>query len=100
MRRSVRFTILVMTALCAGTARAALRVALIGTGLEKDKSALIDLAEVKLGEDKRIELLERGAIRTVLQEQKLSLAGLVDADQAVAAGKLLRVEVFAFVQRL
>src|SRR2546421_4297599 len=99
--RPLWITILLACDVVVGSAAsAAVRVALISTGPEKQTSSLMALAEAKLSADSRIELLDRTSIRRVLEEQKLSLSGLVDAEHAVAAGKLLRVEMFAFVQTL
>src|SRR5690349_18950465 len=95
-----RFPFWLLAIALAGSAHAAVRIALVSSGPEKDSANLLALAEAKLSEDNRIELLERTAIHKVLDEQKLSLAGLVDEDKAVAAGKLLRVEVLAVVQSL
>ncbi len=64
------------------------RVAIVG---ETD-AATVDLATVHLSEDRGIELLEREQIETVLNEQKLASSGLVDADQAIQLGTLLRVD--------
>ncbi len=95
-----RLSLFLFALLFAANAHAAVRIALVGSGPEKDTAGLLALAEVKLSEDNRIELLERTQIHKVLDEQKLSLSGMVDENQAVAAGKLLRVEVFAVVQSL
>jgi hypothetical protein len=73
------------------------RVALL-VGQDADVAHnLQDLAGVKLGDDKAVTLLERAAIDRVLREQKLSLSGLVDADTAVKAGKILAVDLLGVI---
>src|SRR4051812_22582838 len=98
--RGALLAVLLLCGAWANVSSATLRIALLSTGPEKQTANLMTLAEVRLSQDNRLELLERKAIRTAMEEQKVSLAGLVSADQAVAAGKLLRVEAFACVQSL
>jgi hypothetical protein len=43
-------------------------------------------------------MLERGEIARVLQEQQISLAGVVGANEAVKAGQLLHADLFAVVE--
>ena len=62
-------------------------LALVGTNAAVRN--VLDLALVKLMSAKNIELLE-DHIDRILAEQKLTLAGLVDADTAIQVGKLLK----------
>lgn len=79
-------------------ARGVTRVALVSLDGKDAIRNVLDLAEAELGSQTKIEILERRQIERVLSEQKLSLAGLVEADQIVAAGKLLSVDLFAVVE--
>jgi hypothetical protein len=81
-----------------GKANGPLRIAMVSSGTGDSINALLDLAQAKVSTQPGVELLERKAIVRVLQEQKLSLSGLVDANTAVRAGKLLSVDLFAFVE--
>jgi WD40 repeat protein len=78
----------------AGPARIALVAAEKGEAIQ----TLLALAEVKLTESKTLEVLDRRTIDRVLTEQKLTLSGLVAADQALAAGKLLSVDLLAVLE--
>jgi hypothetical protein len=81
-----------------GEALGATRLALIvGPGGPEVRS-VIDLATAKLSEVRGVELLERAGIDRVLAEQKLTLAGLADAGQAVIVGKLLSADVLSVVE--
>jgi hypothetical protein len=59
-----------------------------------DKSALVSLLEVELSQKESIQLLERAAIDKILDEQQLSAAGLLDRNNAIKIGKLLRADAF------
>src|SRR5262249_23619535 len=59
---------------------------------------LLDLAVAKLSKAKEVQLLERAAIDRALAEQKLALAGLVDAATAARAGQLLGADLFAVLE--
>ncbi len=58
------------------------------------KSPLVSLLEVELSQKEGIQLLERAEIDKILDEQKLSAAGLLDRNTAVKIGKLLRADAF------
>jgi len=58
------------------------------------KSPLISLLEVKLSQREGIQLLERAAIDKILEEQQLSVIGLLERDTAVKVGRLLRADAF------
>jgi hypothetical protein len=73
----------------------AVRIALIRAEKSEYLGQVLTLAEAKLTELPDVEVLERTAIDRVLAEQKLTLSGLVAADQAVSVGKLLSVDLFA-----
>jgi hypothetical protein len=81
-----------------GKARPLARIALVSSGTSDNVGALLDLAQAKISAQPGVELLDRQAMTRILQEQKLSLSGLVDASTAVRAGKLLSVDLFAFVE--
>jgi len=83
--------------LTAAPALAATRVALVGESGEGVSQA-IALATANLAGDKDFQLVEREQIISVLQEQKLSLAGLLDPQQAMHVGQLLRADLFAVIE--
>lgn len=96
-----RYLIICMatTALLVGSAIAQtnnhMRIALIvdkASGL--DKSPLVSLLEVELSRNENIQLLERAAIDKILEEQQLSVIGLLERDTAVKVGRLLRADAF------
>jgi hypothetical protein len=72
-----------------------LRIALISADRGEELAKVLTLAEARLTDLPGLEVLERAAIDRVLAEQKLTLSGLVAADQAVKIGKLLTVDLFA-----
>lgn len=74
------------------------RLALVASQSNNTVEQLLTLATAKLSNVDGIVLLERQEIRRLLEEHKLTLSGLVDADQAIMLGKLLPVEVFAVVE--
>ena len=82
----------------AGTCEATTRVALVSTCGGDAGADVLALAEAKLSQQPDIELVDRHEIERVLQEQKLWTCGRSGAGQAVAAGKLLGVEVFAALE--
>jgi hypothetical protein len=55
------------------------------------------LLEVRLSQVERLRLVERTELDRVLQEQQLSVAGLVERDSIVKAGQLLRAHAFALI---
>jgi hypothetical protein len=80
------------------TASAQTRVALVSTcGGEAGQNVLV-LADVALSADTNVVLVERREVERVLQEQNLMHCGLSEAGQAVAAGQLLGVQVFASLE--
>ncbi len=62
-----------------------------------DAVALVSALEARLSQDDGIRLLERGQIEKVLAEQQLSTMGLVERDNIVKAGQLLRAEAFVLL---
>lgn len=72
-----------------------LRIALVSAEKSETLAKVLTVAEAKLTELPDVEVLERAAIDRVLAEHKLTLSGLVAADQAVSVGKLLTVDLFA-----
>lgn len=73
------------------------RIALVSAEKSETLLKVLTVAEAKLTELPGVEVLERTAIDRVLAEHKLTLSGLVAADQAVSLGKLLSVDLFAVV---
>ena len=59
-----------------------------------DKSPMISMLEVELSQKEGLKLLERAAIDKILEEQKLSAAGLLDRNKTIEIGKLLRADAF------
>ena len=80
------------------TASAATRVALLSGEGDARIAGVVDLAQVRLSNEPELELLDRANVRRVLDEQKLSVSGVVDAGQAIAVGKLLAVDLIAVVE--
>jgi len=86
---------LLIVALTLAKCQAATRVALVADKAEGDVVKILDLATVKLGQEKEIELLSRDEIQRVLAEQQLTLDGTLNPSRLVTAGKLLKVDLFA-----
>ncbi|MGD0770271.1 MAG: hypothetical protein ABSB42_18970 [Tepidisphaeraceae bacterium] len=82
----------------ASSALAAVRVALVANGGGEAANQTIALATAALSGSEGLELLDRQTIDTVLQEQKLNLSGLVDDDQKIQVGKMLKADLFAIVE--
>ena len=59
-----------------------------------DKSPLVSLLEVELSQKEGIQLLERAEIDKILEEQRLSAAGLQDRNSIMKIGQLLRADAF------
>ena len=59
-----------------------------------DRSPLVSLLEAQLSQTQSVKLLERAAIDKVLEEQRLSAAGLLDRSTTIKIGKLLRADAF------
>jgi hypothetical protein len=76
---------------------AATRVALVTTGDVEPSGPTIALVTAELSGVRDVQLVDRESIHAVLQEQKLSLSGVIEADRAIQLGKLLKVDVFAVV---
>jgi hypothetical protein len=74
------------------------RVALVSAEKAEAVRNVLALAEAKLSEEAGVAVLERQAVDRVLSEQKLTLSGLVAAENAVAVGKLLAVDLFAILE--
>lgn len=81
------------------TAMAATRIAIVGTDAGTETSKVLDLALAEFKGSKDIEVLERAQIDRVLREQEFSLGNRTpDAERAVKAGQLLRVDLFAVLE--
>ena len=85
-------------AIAGATAHAAMRVALVSSRPDAQAEQILDSALVVLSQDKELEMVERGEINRVLHEQELSLAGGSAVKQAVKAGELLHVDLFAVLE--
>src|SRR5882724_11229456 len=79
-----------------GKTHAATRIALAGTGNGVEN--VLDAATVFLNKDTDLQLLDRAEVGRVLREQEISLAGLVRAEHAVKAGRLLHADLFAVLE--
>ena len=80
--------------------QAATRVALVSTCEGDGMLDVLTLAQAKLSAEPGVEVVERTEVERVLREQKLWRCGLSSYGQAVAAGRLLGVEVFAALEVL
>jgi hypothetical protein len=80
-----------------GISNGATRIALVSDSGDAQVANVLDLVTVRLGLQKEIELLDRAAINRALEEQKLSLSGVVNPSSVVSVGKLLSVDLFAVV---
>jgi len=96
----MRSFLAIVFSLAAVTAPAATRVALVSTCGGEAGQNVLALAEVELGAMPDVVLVERREVERVLTEQKLMHCALSEAAQAVAAGKLLGVEVFASLETI
>jgi hypothetical protein len=74
-----------------------MRVALVTTGGAESTSPAIALATAELNGVEDVQLVDRQSIQAVLQEQKLSLSGLIDAERMIQVGKLLKANLLAVV---
>jgi len=74
------------------------RVAVVTTESSPEIDQIVVLAETQIGSEAELELLDRKEVMKVLGEQKLALSGLVDPEQAIRAGKLLNVDLFAILE--
>jgi WD40 repeat protein len=74
------------------------RLALLAPPGAEAARAVQALALAQLGGDKGVILLERDTVERLLREQKLSLAGLVSADTAVRAGKVLAADLLGVLE--
>jgi hypothetical protein len=61
------------------------------------QSPLISLLEVQLSRNDNIRLLERAQIDKILQEQQLSAAGLLDRNNTIKIGQLLRADALVII---
>src|SRR4051812_16548429 len=77
-------------------ARAAVRVAVLCPSAAK--LPLLVLSDIRLSQAKDVAVVERRAINRVLDEQKLALSGLMDANLAISTGRLLSADLFAIVE--
>ena len=81
-----------------GQTDAATRIALVGSGGNDGVGNVLDLATALLSKDTDLQLLDRAQVDRILREQAFSLAGMVRAEDAVRAGQLLHVDLFAVVE--
>jgi hypothetical protein len=90
--------VVVFTVFTMGEACAATRIALVGSGGNDGVGNALDLATALLGKDTDLQLLDRTEVDRVLREQAFSLAGMIRAEDAVKAGQLLHVDLFAVLE--
>jgi hypothetical protein len=74
--------------------RVRLAIGSVGLPTEQQSRNVSDLVLTELNDAKDLEMVERQALDKVLGELQLSAAGLVRANDAVRAGKLLRADWF------
>lgn len=77
---------------------AATRIAIIAPEPSEAIQKAVAIAEVKLSDDRSLQLVERQQIRQFLSEQAASLGGIIQADKAVAAGRILSADLLAAVE--
>ena len=77
---------------------AATTVALVSTCGGRAGQDVLALAETALSAEADVALVDRREVERVLQEQELMHCGMSEAGQAVAAGRLLGVQVFASLE--
>jgi len=82
----------------AALADGATRVAVLISSKDDAAANIAALAEAELSSDAAFTVLERQRIDQLLSEQKLSLSGLVDTDQAVRAGKVLGCQMLVILE--
>jgi hypothetical protein len=74
------------------------RVAIVSTDTKGAAANVQALAEAHVSANPGVVVVDRVTISRVLSEQAMSLSGLVSADSAVKAGRLLNVDLFVVVQ--
>jgi hypothetical protein len=98
-RLTLAMALLLLGCLPAALAKdAAARVALVSAGGGETGKDVLMLAESRLSGEPAVTLLDRREVLRVLQEQKLTISGLGGSQQAIAVGKILRVEAFAVLE--
>jgi len=93
LRVKVAFLAILGALVAAGAAAPAATASLAVVGTDADVGPLCSLVEVELV-GRGVELVERARIDSVLQEQKLSAAGLTDRDALIKVGQLLKANAF------
>ncbi len=97
-KMAVVWVVVIMACAAVGRAEEATTMAVVvDGGTDAQLSNLASVLEAQLSENKRIRLLERTGVRRLLEEQRLSLAGLAQRDGAIKAGQLLRVRAFVLL---
>jgi hypothetical protein len=100
MKRSFLFLTLVLWSASYSSAQ---QVKTLNIAIIADKagglgqSPLISLLEVQLSRNDNIRLLERAQIDKILQEQQLSAAGLLDRNNTIKIGQLLRADALVII---
>ena len=79
--------------LACGTFRAETRLAVIPVG-NSGAENLADIVQLRLGQRKDVDLVERAAIKDILREQELQGAGRRCPRQTAALGKSLKADVW------
>ncbi len=75
-------------------------LAVLAVGAKKVPAGWVELLEPALTEGGAVELVERAKIRRVLEEQALSLSGLVKESAMVGAGKLIGADGFVLFDEI
>lgn len=76
-----------------------LRIAVLAVDTAPETRTLADLLTAKLLSSGTLQLVERAEIERLLAEQRLTAAGLVDPQQRILVGRLLRANGFLFFDR-
>jgi hypothetical protein len=92
--------VLAATPLCAREVKKATptKIALVTNVQSEDAQNLLALAEVAISSRKDLVLLERSRMYRVLEEHRLSLSGMVDAETALRVGKVFNVDLLAILE--
>lgn len=80
------------------SAEGATRVAILTTAKDASSGNVAALVEAELSQGNDFTVLERQQVDRILSEQKLSLSGMVEADQAVKVGKILSCQLLVILE--
>jgi hypothetical protein len=100
MKRSIlsMFLVLLSVSYSLGQGAKPVNIAIITDKTDSlAQSPLISLLETQLSQSENIKLLERTQIDKIMQEQQFSAAGLLDRNNAIKIGQLLRADAFIII---